>query len=154
MLTKSNNSTSATSTSNYERPGGTQRLKTRDENSIRWTELIDKFKSVQEKSRRSQRSSQRQLDQQGAGAGGIQNPSLTAALSAAATADQGRGREKTFADVPRGGIGGSGLGIGGAGGRGSSVDPKGGSLLGGAGRSKSSLSNFGRLGIGNRRSKR
>ncbi|RMJ27702.1 hypothetical protein PHISP_01416 [Aspergillus sp. HF37] len=147
--------TSVTSTSSYERPAAAPRLKSRDENSIRWTELIEKFKSVQEKSRKSQRSSQRQLDQEGAG--GMQNPSLTAALSAAATADHGR-RERAFPDVPRGGAGGSGLGIGGSGvgrgGYGDSSAAKSGSILNGANRNKSSFSNLGRLGIGGRRSKR
>jgi hypothetical protein len=88
----------------------------------------------------------------------MQNPSLTAALSAAATADHGRTREKAFPDVPRGGAGGNGLGIGGSGvGRGGYGDAsaaKSGSILSGANRNKSSLSNLGRLGIGGRRSKR
>lgn len=128
---------------------GPQRLKSRDEGSIRWVELLDKFKTVQEKSRRSQRS-QRLLDQDG---GSMQNPSLTAALSAAATADQSRTREKSFPEVPRTG---GGLGISNSGTRANSVDPKGGSILSGSGggRSKSSLSNLGRLGIGSRKSKR
>lgn len=81
------------------------------------------------------------------------NPSLTAALSAAATADQSRTREKSFPDAPRGG---SGLGITNSGSRGNAADPKVGSILsgGGGGRSKSSLSNLGRLGIGSRRTKK
>lgn len=85
----------------------------------------------------------------------MQNSSLTAALSAAASADRDRGREKTFADIPPGG---NGLGIGGAGGgRGGYLDPstvKGGPTSSGASRNKSSLSNFGRLGIGGKKSKR
>ncbi|KAL1956201.1 hypothetical protein VTO42DRAFT_7548 [Malbranchea cinnamomea] len=44
----------------YERPGG--RLKNRDETGIRWAELLDKFKSVQERSRRSRRGSTQQKD--------------------------------------------------------------------------------------------
>jgi len=43
---------STTSSSSYDRPN---RLKGRDEGGIRWTELLEKFRSVQEKARRSQR---------------------------------------------------------------------------------------------------
>lgn len=39
--------------SNFDR---SSRLKGRDEGGIRWTELLDKFKSVQEKARRAQRT--------------------------------------------------------------------------------------------------
>jgi len=39
--------------SNYDR---SSRLKGRDEGGIRWTELLEKFKSVQERARRAQRS--------------------------------------------------------------------------------------------------
>ena len=145
--------TSVTSTTTYERSSAAPRLKSREENSIRWTELIDKFKSVQEKSRRSQLSSQRRLDQEGAS--GMQNTSLTAALSAAATSNHGREKEKAFPDAPRGN---SGLGIGGVGSsRGGYLDPsnvKAGPILGGTNRNKSSLSHLGRLGIGGRRTKR
>ncbi|KAF2495296.1 ARM repeat-containing protein [Lophium mytilinum] len=42
----------ASSTSSFERPN---RLKAREEGGIRWVELLEKFKSVQEKARRSQR---------------------------------------------------------------------------------------------------
>lgn len=87
----------------------------------------------------------------------MQDPSLTAALSAAATADQGRSREKNLPDVPRAGVGGSGLGIGGAGGRGTAVDPvlsRGSSLLSGGNKNRSSLPNLGRLGIGGKKPKR
>ena len=149
------NSTSATSTPSYERSSTAPRLKTRDENSIRWVELLDKFKSTQEKARRSQRASQRELNQEGSGT--MQDPSLTAALSAAATADQGRGREKNLPDVPRAGVGGSGLGVGGSGGRGAAVDPalsRGNSVLSGGNKNRSSLANLGRLGIGGKKPKR
>ena len=54
------NSASSTSSIPYERSGG--RLKSRDETGIRWVELLDKFKSVQERSRRSRRSSSQQRD--------------------------------------------------------------------------------------------
>ncbi|MCJ1398752.1 hypothetical protein MMC11_001953 [Xylographa trunciseda] len=42
-----------TPTAAFDRPN---RLKTRDENAIRWAELLEKFKSVQEKARRASRS--------------------------------------------------------------------------------------------------
>lgn len=84
-------------------------------------ELLEKFKSVQEKARRAQRAaSQRQVDQDGVLRTGLQNPSLTAALSAAATSDQGRsGRDRAAGgsgDLSRvsSGVGG-GTGAGGAG---------------------------------------
>lgn len=50
---QASNSTTATSgPSNYDRPN---RLKGRDEPGIKWTELLDKFKAVQEKVKRSMR---------------------------------------------------------------------------------------------------
>lgn len=139
----------SSSSSGYERATGS-RLKTREENTIRWVELLDKFKSVQEKARRTHRASQRQFDQDGSTTG-LRNPSLTAALSAAATAD--RGKERGLPDSPRGGR----PDIGGSGGRNSTGDsgtPNRGSLLSGTQRNKSGLPNLGRLGIGSRRSKR
>lgn len=42
----------SSSVSSFERPN---RLKARDEGGMRWSELLDKFKSVQEKARRAQR---------------------------------------------------------------------------------------------------
>ncbi|BDD55644.1 hypothetical protein MAP00_001136 [Monascus purpureus] len=134
------------SSSAYERPAG-GRLKTRDENTIRWVELIDKFKSVQERARRSQRGSAR-LDNE---ASGILPSSLAAALSAAATTDQARHKERAVPDIPRGGLGGSGLGPGAR-----NAGPEAGAQKGAspAHKPKSSLSNLGRLGIGSRRSKR
>lgn len=41
------------SSSNYDRPN---RLKGREDGSIRWVELLDKFRNVQERARRAQRS--------------------------------------------------------------------------------------------------
>jgi vacuole morphology and inheritance protein 14 len=53
-MTESHNSSSAASNagpSNFDR---SSRLKGRDEGGIRWNELLEKFRSVQEKARRSQ----------------------------------------------------------------------------------------------------
>ncbi|KAE8355376.1 vacuolar protein 14 C-terminal Fig4p binding-domain-containing protein [Aspergillus coremiiformis] len=140
----------ASGSSAYDRSAGS-RLK-REESSIRWVELLDKFKAVQEKARRAQRATQRPFDTEGIS--GFQNHSLAAALSAA---DQARNKERTnLPETPRTGLGPGGLG-GGAEGRRSPADAgnqKGGSILGGAHRQKSSLSNLGRLGIGSRKSKR
>ncbi|KAJ9314817.1 hypothetical protein DTO271D3_4817 [Paecilomyces variotii] len=139
----------------YDRPTGT-RLKGREENAIRWVELLDKFKNVQEKARRS-RMSRRHIDHGGTQLD-FQNPSLAAALSAAAASEHGRGnyKEKTLPDAPRGV--GSGLGITGDGRRVSSPDSatghKGTSTPAAGHKSRSSLSNLGRLGIGARKSKR
>ncbi|KAK7414122.1 hypothetical protein QQX98_006984 [Neonectria punicea] len=44
--------TSTTSSSNYDRPN---RLKGREDGNIRWQELLEKFRSVQERARRAQR---------------------------------------------------------------------------------------------------
>ena len=144
----------------YDRPSGT-RLKPRDENTIRWVDLLDKFKYVQERTRRSQATQRHSLDPSDS----AQHPSLTAALSAAAA-----GRDRSgLPDSPRGGVGmmgsgaggglgmgGAGSGVGGAANRGIPEATKAStsSLLGSAQRSRSSLSNLGRLGIGGRKSKR
>lgn len=48
------NSAPVASGSNYERPN---RLKGREDGGIKWVELLEKFKSVQEKARRQQRQS-------------------------------------------------------------------------------------------------
>ncbi|WZH46492.1 vacuolar protein 14 C-terminal Fig4p binding-domain-containing protein [Fusarium acuminatum] len=45
-------STSAPSSSNFDRPN---RLKSREDGNIRWVELLEKFRSVQERARRAQR---------------------------------------------------------------------------------------------------
>lgn len=140
----------------YDRPTGS-RLKGREESAIRWVELLDKFKNVQEKARRS-RISQRHIDHGGTELD-FQNPSLAAALSAAAVSEQARGnfKEKTLPDVPRGGAGG--LGISGSNSRDvispdGATGPRGASTSAAAHKSRTSLSNLGRLGIGARKSKR
>lgn len=51
-------STPPTPTAAFDRPN---RLKAREEGAIRWVELLDKFKAVQERARRAKRS-QSQLD--------------------------------------------------------------------------------------------
>ncbi|CAG8214876.1 unnamed protein product [Penicillium nalgiovense] len=140
----------------FDRSTGT-RLKSRDENSIRWVELLDKFKSVQERARRSQGFTRHSFDQSGP----MNNPSLTAALSVAA-ADRSKDRS-SLPDAPRGapgpsnaaagnaGLGGSGPGVSGtAASRALDSAAKGASSH----RHKSGLPNLGRLGIGGRRSKK
>lgn len=137
--------------------GSGARLKRDDPNTIKWTELLDKFKSVQERARRTQAAQRRSLDPSDP----LQNPSLSAALSAATT-DRARDHRGGLADARGAGLVGPGSGAAGsAGGGGAGVgrgmmDKAGGSssLLGGAQRQKSSLSNLGRLGIGGRKSKR
>ncbi|KAJ5125299.1 hypothetical protein N7448_004625 [Penicillium atrosanguineum] len=136
----------------YERPTGT-RVK-REDSNIRWVELLEKFKNVQERARRAQAAQRRSLDP----TDNLQSPSLTAALSAATT-DRTRDRSG-LPDAPRGMGGGMGLGMPGpsmgAGGSRGALDPKSGSssILGTAHKHKSSLPNLGRLGIGGRKSKR
>ncbi|KAJ5679782.1 Protein VAC14 [Penicillium macrosclerotiorum] len=132
----------------YDRTTST-RLKTRDD--IRWTELLDKFKAVQERARRAQAAQRHSLDPTDP----LQNSSLTAALSAA-TVDRARDRS-TLPDPPRGAVAGPGLAGSGLPLPGSRTDPKASastSLLGSAHKHKSSLPNLGRLGIGSRKSKR
>src|SRR5436190_19584359 len=104
-----------TSPAPYERPTG--RLKTREDNAIKWVEMLDKFKSVQEKARR--RSSQRQLDPDG---NVMPHSSIAAAVAAATATDQNGGKEKSAPDMPKIGAGvgtlgsaAGGLGAGGAG---------------------------------------
>ncbi|KAJ6017286.1 Protein VAC14 [Penicillium sp. IBT 35674x] len=141
----------------YERPTGT-RLKGREENSIRWVELLDKFKAVQERARRSQAQQRHSVD-----ATDSLHPSLSAALSAATG-----GRDRSgLPDTPRGGPGmmspgASGLGLGVGPGMGANrgapePSPKASSssILGAAHKQRSSLPNLGsRLGIGSRKSKK
>ncbi|RAL03806.1 uncharacterized protein BO80DRAFT_491563 [Aspergillus ibericus CBS 121593] len=149
QTTISSTSTStSSSTSTYDRATGS-RLK-RDENTIRWVELLDKFKSVQEKARRAQRASQRPLD-----------PDATTGPSLSSTGDPSRNtkeRASALPDTPRGIAGAGGGNNSATEGRGGGADagtPKSGtSILGGAHRHKTSLSNLGRLGIGGRKSKR
>ncbi|KAJ5379875.1 Protein VAC14 [Penicillium cataractarum] len=149
-------STSQTAPS-FDRSSGT-RGKSRDD--IRWTELLDKFKAVQERARRAQAAQRHSLDPTDT----LQNPSLTAALSAA-TVDRTRDRSG-LPDAPRAGmVAPIGIGIGqvpgtasmGASGNRGALDPRATSstsILGSAHKHKSSLPNLGRLGIGGRKSKR
>lgn len=155
------NSTAQTGPS-FDRGSGT-RLKRDDPNTIKWTELLDKFKSVQERARRTQAAQRQSLDPTDT----LQNPSLSAAISAATT-DRARDARSGLPDAPRSGIvapGSAGVGLGvsgsaGGGGVGAGrgmMDAKSGgssSLLGGAPKQKSGLSNLGRLGIGGRKSRR
>ncbi|CRG87728.1 hypothetical protein PISL3812_04748 [Talaromyces islandicus] len=96
--------------SSYDRPGGS-RLKSR-EDAIRWVELLDKFKNVQERSKRSQRNLQRQFERDLAG-NGLKQPSLAGTLNAASVTEGGK--DKSIPDVPRSGFGNTGLGISGRG---------------------------------------
>ncbi|CRL21331.1 Armadillo-type fold [Penicillium camemberti] len=141
----------------FDRATGT-RLKPRDENSIRWVELLEKFKSVQERARRSQGSARHSFDQSGP----LSNPSLTAALSVAA-ADRPKDRS-SLPDAPRGapgpsnaaagnaGLGGSGPGASGTA-SGRALDSSTAKAGSSSHKHKSSLPNLGRLGIGGRRKK-
>ncbi|KAJ5206327.1 hypothetical protein N7491_003054 [Penicillium cf. griseofulvum] len=141
----------------FDRSTGT-RLKTRDENSIRWVELLDKFKAVQERARRSQGSTRQSFDQSGPPI----NPSLTAALSVAA-ADRPKDRSN-LPDAPRGapvpsnatagntGLGGPGPSAGGTA-AGRALDSSA-AKSAPSHKHKSSLPNLGRLGIGGRKSKK
>lgn len=52
QLTHPCSTTAAPGSSNYDRPN---RLKGREDGSIRWVELLEKFRSVQDRARRSQR---------------------------------------------------------------------------------------------------
>jgi vacuole morphology and inheritance protein 14 len=56
LLTNSNDYSiaAAATSSNYDRPN---RLKGREDGAIRWVELLEKFRSVQDRARRSQRHS-------------------------------------------------------------------------------------------------
>lgn len=141
-------STSTPSASSYDR--SSTRVKQRDESSIRWVELLDKFKSVQEKTRSTQRHSQRPFDTDG--------PSSfqqRASLSSALTGADPMRRDKGLPDTPRagfGGVGGRASPADGAGG-GAGSSAKGGGILG-TQRQKSGLTNLGRLRIGGGKSKR
>ncbi|OQD82551.1 hypothetical protein PENANT_c021G08705 [Penicillium antarcticum] len=147
-------STAQTAPSSFDRSSG-PRLKTRDENTIRWVDLLDKFKSVQERARRSQASQRHSLDPSDT----LLNPTLTAALSAAA-ADRSKDRPG-LPDAPRGSpamnttgnAGASGPGIGNAAGRGLDSGVTKSVIPGPSHKHKSSLPNLGRLGIGGRKKK-
>ncbi|PGH32713.1 vacuole morphology and inheritance protein 14 [[Emmonsia] crescens] len=140
--------------SSYERPGG-GRLKSRED--IRWGDLLEKFKSVQEKSRRSGRSSSRQLDLDG---NIMPHSSIAAAVAAATAADQNGNKEKGTVDTHRlnvpGGAGtGAGLGIGHATRPMFATNESTAVVAPKLPKSRSTLGNLGRLsGIGQRKSKR
>lgn len=139
---------SSSATSSYERPTG--RLKTREENVIRWVELLEKFKSVQEKARKSQLAARGELDDEGTSL--TRHSSLGAALAASGVQNNGKDRDSAKLGVGSGnGAGPSGSVEGGAGG---SQKPS--PTPTPVQKSKSSLGNFGRLtsGIGPRKSKR
>ncbi|KAL4908329.1 hypothetical protein BDW74DRAFT_166088 [Aspergillus multicolor] len=147
LTSMASTSTSGTS-SNYDR--ASSRLKQRDENSIRWVDLLDKFKSVQERTRSSQRF-QRPFDANDGNA--HQTTALSTAIS---NVDQIR-RDKTLPDTPRSAFGGAGgraspADGGSAGSAAGSGAGKGGIL--GPQRQKSGLPNLGRLRIGGGKSKR
>ncbi|GKZ45621.1 PtdIns(3,5)P(2) sythesis regulation factor [Aspergillus brasiliensis] len=156
-------SSSTSSTSTYDRSTNS-RLK-RDDPPIRWVELLDKFKTVQEKARRSQRASQRPFDADGPSSSLSNSNNNTGDHSRVSGIGGGgstRDRVSALPDTPRGLSGGAGNTGGGneGGGRGSTDGGGGtgksstGGILSGAHRHKSSLSNLGRLGIGGRKSKR
>ncbi|EEH22289.2 hypothetical protein PABG_04500 [Paracoccidioides brasiliensis Pb03] len=137
--------------SSYERPGG--RLKSRED--IRWGDLLEKFKFVQERSRRSGRASSRQLV---SGGDNAPHSSIAAAVAAATAAGQNGGRERAAADSHRlgaAGTGGTGGGIAHSTRQSFAMNDSG---AGGAQKSpktRSTLGNFGRLsGIGQRKAKR
>ncbi|KAJ5733885.1 hypothetical protein N7493_002671 [Penicillium malachiteum] len=75
----------------YDRPTGT-RLKSREENAIRWFEMLDKFKTVQERARRAQTSKLKTIDQVDS-----LHPSLSTAFPTAGARDR-----SAFPDAPRG----------------------------------------------------
>ncbi|KAG5303526.1 DNA repair and recombination protein RAD54 [Histoplasma capsulatum G186AR] len=137
--------------SSYERPGG--RLKSRED--IRWGDLLEKFKRVQEKSRRSGRSASRQIDPD---ANGMPHSSIAAAVAAATAADQNGNKEKGNVDSHRIGIGtgtGSGLGSGHVTRTGFAANEGAPAAGQKTPKSRSALGNLGRLsGIGQRKSKR
>ena len=148
----------AQSTPSYDRTGGT-RLKPREENNIRWVDLLEKFKLVQERARRSQAAQRQSLGPTDS----LDNPSLAAALSVATT-DRVRDRSG-HPDLPRGlpgalnpGSASAGLGVPGPisnrmpDSASKPTTPL--SILGPPHKHKSSLPNLGRLGIGGRKSKR
>ncbi|KAK2825771.1 hypothetical protein FQN49_007383 [Arthroderma sp. PD_2] len=127
----------------FERSG---RLKAREESVIRWVELLDKFKSVQERSRRSRRRSQRdlELDRNGISASAMATASLPLYES------NNIGIDRPLSEIPTGGLVGSGGRRQGAQGNDSTAQ-KGGSMA----KPKSSLGTFGRLsGIGQRKAKK
>lgn len=87
--------------STFDRPN---RLKAREESIIKWADLLDKFKAVQEKARRGQRMLQNRLLEDGDARHGA-NPSTTQqdGIGSAGTGEiAGRKDSKTLlADLPR-----------------------------------------------------
>ncbi len=127
-------STPTPTSSTFDRPN---RLKAREEGVIKWVELLDKFKSVQEKARRAQRIQNRIED----GSGAAQPPEL----DGRAVGEASR-RDKAMPDVPKQSLRPASAG---------SVTQR--PAAPGAGhKPKSSLGNFGRLtgGVGARKTKR
>lgn len=144
---------STLSSAPYERPAG--RVKGRDEaTGIRWVDLLDKFKSVQERSRRSRRTSQRaDFD---SGRNEFPGSAMGPGFGTAASGLNLGGRDKGLPEVPSAGAGNAGAGDGGVGlGGARSGSPSGASQKAPAQKTKSSLGNFGRLsGIGQRKLKK
>ncbi|KAL8802476.1 MAG: hypothetical protein Q9182_003784 [Xanthomendoza sp. 2 TL-2023] len=135
--------TPPTPTAAFDRPN---RLKAREEGPIRWVELLDKFKAVQERARRAGRSLTNVSDDGG--------PVPTA--TAAATTEGGSGKDKLLL-LPDGGTKQGGLmrpwsAGSGAGQRGPLPPPPSGPLH----KPKSSLGNLGRFtsGVGGRKGKK
>ncbi|KAK2734803.1 hypothetical protein FQN57_001453 [Myotisia sp. PD_48] len=146
----------SSASSTFDRPG---RLKSREENVIRWVEMLDKFKSVQERSKRSRGAAQRDIDidRNGLNTSAMANVSL----SPGSLDEVGEGSlGKSLPGLPIGaeGAGGSatssgGKKLGALGGEMSSTPvPQKGSSTGH--KSRSSLTNFGRLAMGQRKNKR
>lgn len=147
-------SASASSTSAYDR--SSTRLKSRDENSIRWVDLLEKFKSVQERTRSSQRSQQRPFDTDGHGSSSFNSHNTNTSLSAALSSGDQIRRDKTLPDTPRSPFGGVGGRASPGDGAGSGISGGKGGILGAGGtqKQKSGLTNLGRLRIGGGKSKR
>lgn len=80
----------------YERPAG--RLK-REESVIRWVDLLDKFKMVQERSRRSRNPGQREFDSDRVGSNHPLAAGGMTSSAAAAMADSNGGRDKPLPDI-------------------------------------------------------
>lgn len=130
----------------YERPAG--RLKSRDDSGIRWVDLLDKFKSVQERSRRSRRTSQRDFETD---RNGVAHSSMAPGMPGSSGAGPNSGRDKALPDAP-----GDGASGGGVGGRPTVMvtEPSSGNTPKPVHKQRSSLGNLGRLAMGQRKSKR
>lgn len=122
-------STPPTPTAAFDRPN---RLKAREEGAIRWVELLDKFKAVQERARRAKRS-QSQVDEG--------TPTPVAAL------DSGKDKGLLLPDGSKSGLRPSSAGSGGQ-----KPPPPSGPLH----KPKSSLGNLGRFtsGVGGKKTKK